>query len=49
MRYVASVACVPAERINESCRYEDGLRIFSANTRGGHITRHVVVQAWHEA
>jgi len=37
---------------NESCRYEDGLRIFSANTievRGGQVTRHVVVQAWDEA
>lgn len=37
---------------NEACRYEDGLRVFSANTlelRGGKITRHVVVQAWDEA
>ena len=34
---------------NEACRYEDGLRVLSANTldlRGGKITRHVVVQAW---
>jgi hypothetical protein len=34
---------------NQACRYEDGLRVFSANTlelRGGKITRHIVVQAW---
>lgn len=37
---------------NEACRYEDGLRVFSANTlelRDGKITRHVIVQAWDEA
>jgi hypothetical protein len=34
---------------NEACRYQDGLRVLSANTldvRDGKITRHVVVQAW---
>lgn len=34
---------------NEACRYEDGVRVLSANTvdlRGGRIARHVVVQAW---
>jgi hypothetical protein len=33
----------------EACRYDDGLRVLSANTldvRDGRITRHVVVQAW---
>ena len=44
-------AVVTADKVafNEACRYEDGLRVLSANTldlRGGKIARHVVVQAW---
>jgi ketosteroid isomerase-like protein len=44
---------VSSERIafTEACRYEDGVRVLSANLldlRDGRIARHTLVQAWDE-